>query len=435
MPHLQIIEADWTWTGDHFENHIQLEVGTDGFIHRRGCLGLEPTLRLSHKALLPGFVNCHSHAFQRGLRGRGERFPAAAGSFWSWREAMYDLVSRTEAESLYRLSLQAFQEMLAAGITTVGEFHYLHHDSTCGGYSLDETVLQAARDAGIRLVLLSTYYQTGGIHTALRGAQRRFGSPSVRAYLRQLDPLGAKLDLRTQSLGMAAHSIRGADREDIVSLHQESRRRRMVFHMHVEEQPQEIEACVKAYGATPMALLNQSLEMDRLFTAVHCTHTDPGDMEMFAATGGNVCVCPITEANLGDGMADLQGMRRSGARVCVGTDSNSRICMTEELRWLEYVQRLKGEKRGCLLDASGDLGKALLEIATVNGARSLALRAGKVEPGCLADLVAIDLETSSMAGWTPSTLLATFLLGTGNGAVSEVCVGGRWSQVSPCSPG
>jgi formimidoylglutamate deiminase len=433
MDDVQIIEADLTWTGQQFEPGIQIVVEANGEIEHVGMLDERPTHRLADRALLPGFVNAHSHAFQRGLRGLGETFPDGAGSFWTWREAMYDLVSKTDELSMYELSLQAFSEMLAAGITTVGEFHYLHHDASCEGFAFDEVVLRAARDAGIRIVLLNAFYNTGGIAKPLAEPQRRFATTSLQDYWRQMERLAALLEPNTQSLGIVAHSIRAASFDDIAALHNESRDRRMMFHIHVEEQRREIQESLAAYGAAPMALLNDRLEGLDNVTAVHCTHSDPANLKRFMQSGGTVCICPLTEANLGDGIPDVSAMLQHGERICVGSDSNARICMAEELRWLEYVQRLRHESRGLLRDADGKVARLLLDIGTIQGARSLNIRTGRIEPGYLADFVAVDLAAAPLAGWTTDSLLEAFLFGTGNDAIAATCVGGRWHTFKPTS--
>jgi formimidoylglutamate deiminase len=429
MPQREIIEADWTWTGTSFERHVQVVVAPDGSIGHVGALSERPTHRLQGRALLPGMINVHSHAFQRGLRGLGERFPAGTGSFWTWREEMYRLVSTMTAERLYDLSRRAFTEMLAAGITTVGEFHYLHHDASCDGFAFDEIILRAAADAGIRLVLLNSYYRTGDVGRRLEGAQRQFDTPSVSVFWRQTDRLAGMLDARTQSMGVAPHSVRAVPIEDIVEIHAEAVRRGMVCHMHVEEVRGEIESCRRAHYMTPMALLTGRLRIGPEFTAVHCTHTEPGDMRRFTEAGGHVCLCPITEGNLGDGIADVPGIRRLGGRICIGTDLNSRLDMAEELRWLEYVQRVRGERRGLVVTGSGDLGPALFACATTAGATSLGLRAGVIEPGAMADFFTVDLTHATLAGWTPETLLDSFILGGSVGAIDSVCVGGAWTTL------
>lgn len=428
MSESQIFEADLTWTGSGFEPSVQISTNK-GVIDSVGRLGAEPTKRLSRKALLPGMVNAHSHAFQRGLRGLGERFPEGAGDFWSWREAMYDLVATLDARSFSTTCKQAFSEMLAAGITTVGEFHYIHHSQSGLDYAFDEILLAAAREAGIRLVLLTAFYRTGAIGKELNPAQQRFASKSTADYWEQIDRLSSLIDPHNQSLGAVAHSIRAADLDEIISLYGEASGRGLVFHMHLEEQRREIEESLDAYGRPPMAVLNDSLAIGENFTAVHCTHTAPGDMETFLTSGGNVCLCPITEANLGDGIPAAAHIHGVSGNICIGSDSNSRISFTEELRWLEYVQRLVSERRGILTDGDGSVARKLFEIATANGARSLGVKTGAIESGRHADLIAIDLNSPELYGWTPETLLDAFIFGTGNSVITDVCVGGRWREV------
>jgi formimidoylglutamate deiminase len=427
MTESQVIQADWTWVDGEFKPDIQIVVTPGGRIEHVGTLTLRNDLRLTDRALIPGFVNAHSHAFQRGLRGRGEQTGDENGSFWTWRDEMYRLVDELDADAFYDLTLRAFREMLAAGITTVAEFHYLHHDQSCMDYRFDDLVLMAARDAGIRLVLLTAYYRTGGIGRPLSGAQKRFGTSTVEDYRRQLERLWSGLDGATQSIGVAAHSLRAVPPDDLVALHNISREVGMVFHLHIEEQRREIEECQKAFGKTPMALLNERLEIDHRVTAVHCTHTAAEDLRRFVGRGGNVCLCPLTEANLGDGLADVPSMLRLGANPCVGTDSNARVSVVEELRWLELGQRLEHELRGVLRQAEGTIGARLLGIATENGAKALGLPTGRIQPGHFADFAAIDLTSPTLAGFTPETLLDTLFFGADNEAIAAVCVGGRWT--------
>ncbi len=391
----------------------------------------EPTLRLPDLALLPGLVNAHSHAFQRGLRGRGETFPRGAGSFWTWRDAMYDLVDSLDAERLLELSRRAFEEMRVAGITSVGEFHYLHHDASEEGFAFDEVVLRAAAETGIRIVLLNAYYRTGGIGKELVGGQRRFRTRSAEEYWAQMERLEARLRPGLQRLGVAAHSIRAVPPDEMALLHEEATRRGLVFHMHLEEQPAEIEASLRHYGATPMALVNRHLSVHDQTTMVHCTHTVTDDLDAYLAAGGRVCICPLTEANLGDGLAEVPRMLEAGDRVCLGTDSNARIGPLEEMRLLEYGQRLRTGTRGVCRDPTGAVAPLLWRCGTAAGARALGLDAGTIEPGKLADFAAVDLLHPALGGWDEESLLAAILLGAPDDVVAGTCVGGAWKWNRP----
>jgi formimidoylglutamate deiminase len=423
----KVIEADLTWTGRRFEPGLQVVVGDDGRI-AAVTTGRTPTDRHPRCALLPGFINTHSHAFQRGLRGLGERFPAGSGDFWTWREAMYALVERLDERELFRLSVQAFEEMRDAGTTTVGEFHYLHHAGDGTDYKFDRVVLEAAAAAGIRVVLLQTYYATGGIGQPLGPAQRRFRSTDVESYWKQMDRLESMLDRRTQSLGAVAHSIRAATIEDIAALHAEARRRGLPFHMHVEEQRREIDDCVAAYGRTPMRVLLETLEIGGNLTAVHCTHTAPDDLRQFLGGGGTVCVNPLTEGNLGDGLPQLEPVPDVLGRLSLGSDSNARISPIEEMRWLEYGQRLRKERRGLLRNSEGEVASTVVDAATSGGARALGIPAGRIEGGHWGDLAVIDLEHPSLAGCEIEMLAEALVTGADNGVVRGTYVGGNWRE-------
>lgn len=410
----EIIEADLTWTGEGLTSGVQVMVD-HGRIEATGTLGLEPTRRLTGQALLPGFVSAHSHAFQRALRGQGETFPAGSGTFWSWREAMYGLVGQLDATRFYDAVRATYEEMLHAGITTVGEFHYLHHSPHGNDFAFDEIVLCAARDAGIRIALLLTYYKTGGIGQPLAEAQKRFETSSLDELWQQVDILGAKLDPATQSLGIAAHSIRGVPVEELRPLHAEARRRGMVMHMHVEEQRREIADCLDAFGRPPMQILNERLDSCEGVTAVHATHTDPADLQLFLERGGAVCITPLTEANLGDGIPDVTPLLAFPDRLSLGTDSNARISMIEEMRWLEYAQRLKSETRGAFRDASGANAGRLLHFATAAGARALGVNTGRIEGGACADFVSVAVDS-----------LEAMVFGSGEDVIRARCVDGVW---------
>jgi formimidoylglutamate deiminase len=428
MDAAQVIEADWTWTGERFQSGIQIVVDTGGRIGAVGRLKLFPTCRLTKAALLPGFVNAHSHAFQRGLRGHGERFPQGAGSFWTWREAMYGLVENVDVRRLSRLCEQAFGEMRDAGITSVGEFHYLHHSTEDVDYVLDNVVLAAAARVGIRIVLLNAYYATGGIGRSLAGPQRRFRSYGPQRYWEHIDRLKERVDGGLQTLGIVAHSIRAVSVADIALLHEEARRRQFPFHIHVEEQRREIEECVAAYGRRPMQILNEMLRIDANVTAVHCTHTTTDDLIRFVGSGGTVCVCPLTEANLGDGLPLLVPAAFVRDQVCLGTDSNARISLLEEMRWLEYGQRLRSESRGPLADRDGHVALTILRAGTVGGARALGLATGRVQTGYWADFAAIDLSHPALADCDVDHLLEAILFGADNAVILGTCVGGHWRE-------
>lgn len=399
-----IIEAELAFVDGELREGVKVSV-KDGLIDRVGSLDDAPTHRA--KMLLPGFISAHSHAFQRALRGRGETFPAGQGSFWTWREAMYELVGQLDDARFLAEVRATFEEMRAAGITTVGEFHYIPQFS--------ELVLQAAREAGIRIALLLTYYKTGGIGQPLSPAQKKFETKTLDELFARADALEKLRDPRTQTIGIAAHSIRGVPLEELAPLYAEARRRGMPVHMHVEEQRKEIEDCVHAYGFTPLQLLNRHLPNCEGLTAVHATHSEPAELARFLDRGGSVCITPLTEANLGDGIPDVSPLLPHPDRLALGTDSNNRISLIEEMRWLEYGQRWKSESRGVFRDEQGRNAPRLLHFATIAGAKSLGVNAGRIEPGACADFVAVDAPN-----------LESLIFGGSDRSIAATCVAGDW---------
>ncbi len=314
----------------------------------------------------------------------------------------------------------------------MGEFHYLHHGRRRAAYELDEILLEAAAATGIRLALLGAYYRTGAPGRPVEGVQRRFLTASRSEYWAQMERLASRLESATQSLGAVAHSVRAAEPDEIAELYREARGRGMVFHMHVEEQEREIEEARSAWGSGPLDLLLERLESADGFTAVHCTHSRPAALAAWIERGGGICVCPLTEANLGDGLPPLAELLEARPEaigsLSLGTDSNARISMVEEMRWVEYGQRLAGRRRGVLSDGRGDVARALLQIATLGGARALGLPVGRIEPGHAADFAALDLDHPSLRGAGPDALPAAFVFGSCDEAVSATSVAGVWRQ-------
>jgi formimidoylglutamate deiminase len=406
----EVMRPHVAWIDGDFRSGVEIEVDGNLIVdvRRTDLPPLEPQV-----AMLPGFVNAHSHAFQRGLRGCGEVLANPADDFWSWREAMYGLVETLTPELAHHYSLQAFQEMRSSGITTVGEFHYIHHSDAGVDFALDEAVLAAASEADLRIVLLHACYLTGGFGKPLASAQQRFDGVDLDTWWAGFDRAESACRGPKQSMGVVIHSLRAVPIQHAAEIRREARRRGLVVHLHLEEQLAEIEDCRAAHGCTPMRLVLDHLEPGPDMTAVHCTHTDPQEMSAYAATGAHVCLCPLTEANLGDGIADVTGMRASGASICLGTDSNARISMVEEMRWCEYGQRLRDGRRGVCVDADGRMDRPLIDMATHAGAASLGLMSGVIRPGHSADFTSIDLNAPALRGIDTHRLAAAFITGGG----------------------
>lgn len=392
--------------------------------------------KLPRRALLPGFVNAHSHAFQRLIRGRTQWRPAndPSADFWSWREAMYGAALGMSPEDVEAVSAFCFLEMLKAGYTTVGEFHYLHNDPAGKPYDdpleLAARVISAADRVGIRIVLLHVAYSRGGVDEPLRAQQRRFGTPSLDGYLAAVDALRTRAANEPRvTVGVAPHSIRAVPREWIADTHAYARTHGLPFHMHVAEQPAEVDASLAVYGLRPVELLDQDGVLDHHLTAVHGTHLMPHEIAAFGAAAVTVCACPTTERDLGDGFLQGAELLHAGARLAIGTDSQSVIDAFEEVRLIEYHERLRKLRRIVLLDADAhgdaDPGSLLLDVATRGGARALQLDAGAIATGAYADLVAIDLDHIALAGWTDETLAVHLTLAGRAECVSDVWVGGE----------
>ncbi len=422
-------------------------------------------VRLPGRALLPGMVNAHSHAFQRVIRGRTEYRSAARDSFWTWREQMYSAATRLSPEDLYDASRMAFMEMALSGITAVGEFHYLHHDA--GGKFYDDPnllakqVVRAARDVGLRIALLRVAYARPGFDAPPNPRQSRFNTPNADVFLKHLDALASDLArdhaARDDSppdapawVGVAPHSVRAVPLPYLRAVCAHARARRMPVHMHVAEQPAENEACAREHdGRTPVRLLADEGMLDARFTAVHAVHITADEARLLA--GANVCACPTTERNLGDGIVPADLLFDAGARVSLGTDSQTQIDLLEDARELEYHLRLRQLSRAVLAPRRdgepGGAGRAgvepdgpqdenqpppisalaarLFECATANGARSLGFGGGELRAGAPADFFTVDLADASIAGACGDDLLPAVVFSLARTAVRETAVAGR----------
>ena len=408
------------------ERLIGIRVDGDG---RIGAVGPVPPgaerRSMPGVLLLPGFVDVHSHAFQRGLRGAGDDFPEGAGSFWTWREAMYGLVESLDERRLLALATANFREMRLAGITTIGEFHYLHHREPAAlDFAFDAVIVEAARAAGIRLALLQSYYRAGGPGRPLQSGQRRFDGGGLEPFWRSVDRLAAALDPARETLGVAPHSYRAVERRELAEIHAEAKRRGLVVHLHLEEQRKEIDELVAAHGRTPSEILLDDVDLGAETTLIHCTHTPPGRLSEIFRRGATAGLCPLTEGNLGDGIAALRDADGT-LRLALGSDSNLRLSMLENLRWLEYGQRLASEHRGLLGERPA---LTALAAATEGGARSLGLSAGRIAAGCWADFVAIDLAHPALAHAPADGLAEALVFGCGDDVIVATAVGGKFTE-------
>jgi len=385
---------------------------------------------LPRKVLLPGFVNAHSHSFHRLVRGKAESRECAGRDFWSWREMMYRVAAYLNPEDIYDVARIAFLEMLLAGTTTVGEFHYLHKAPDGNTFAdpnlMSKRIIDAAKSVGIRIVLLRVAYLRSGYDVPMRPGQRRF-LESTDEFLSNIASLLRDVPRSTEvSLGVAPHSIRAVPLDDLAEITAWARNRNLPIHMHVAEQQAEIDACEHEYGSTPLTLLDQQRLLGPDFTAVHAIHISQDEMARLAAADATICSCPTAERNLGDGViaADEAAMR--GIRIALGSDSQAQIDPLEDARGLDYHLRLAHKQR-VILDQIGDQGLSnrLFECATANGARSLMVAGGELAKGLPADFFTVNLSDPSVAGSSADDLLAMIVFSLNRSAICDVAVGGK----------
>src|ERR1051325_7826507 len=353
-------------------------------------------IHLKRRALLPGLVNAHSHAFQRVIRGRTEhRSASTTDSFWTWREQMYAAANRLTPEDIYAASRMAFLEMALTGITAVGEFHYIHHSPDGSAYEdpnlLEREVIRAARDVGIRIALLRVAYARAGFETEANPQQVRFIEASPEIYLQRLEQLLSAPELSNGMawVGVAPHSVRAVPLDYLKTIVAFANERELPVHMHVAEQPAEGSACIEEYGRSPVALLETEGLLSKRFTAVHAIHVTPKAIAALARNGALVCACPTTERNLGDGVVPADAYFDAGVRISLGTDSQIQIDLLEDARELEYHLRLQKMERNVLAPM---LAQRLFDCATVNGAASIGFDGGRIGPGAAADFFTVDLK-------------------------------------------
>jgi formimidoylglutamate deiminase len=372
----------------------------------------ERTLRL------PGFVNAHSHAFQRMLRGRVEHVDPAHphDDFWTWREAMYAAANSIDPDGAYQIALLLYREMVAAGYTAVGEFHYPHHQPGGRPYAdpnaMAKATAAAAHDAGIEIVMLMTAYARAGAGLPPTEGQRRFCDASVDAYLERVDALAGEM-----RVGLAPHSVRAVPRDWLEQIVAYAASSGMVVHIHANEQRREIEECEAEYGMRPIELLAEIGLLGPRSTLIHATHISDRELDLLAESGATVCACPTTEANLGDGFLPALELMLHRVPICIGTDSNTIIDPLAELREIEHCARRLVERRNVLVPP-GDDGPTpyLLEIGGRNGARAIGLGdpPGEVE---------IDLDHPLLAGVAPADVPAALIFGGASAALRPASKG------------
>jgi formiminoglutamate deiminase len=393
-----------------------------------------PDARVLRGLTLPGFANAHSHAFHRLLRGRTHR---AGGDFWRWRELMYQAAATLDPDGYHQLARAVFAEMALAGWTAVGEFHYLHHQPGGRPYqdpnAMGAALCAAAAEVGIRLTLLDTCYLWAGVGRQEPGpVQRRFSDGTPAAWAARVERLRREAEAGTLPgaaeglvrVGAAIHSVRAVAPDELGEVAAWARAAGAPLHVHLSEQAAENHDCLAHTGLRPAALLDEAGALGPGTTAVHATHLDAGDLRRLGAAGGFACLCPTTERDLGDGIGPAAELRDAGARLCVGSDSNTVVDPFEETRAVELDDRLRLERRG-IHDPD-----ELLVAATANGYASLGWEPVGLRSGSLADFVTVSLASRRLAGSVlgeggAADLAAAVLFAAAPDDVTDVVIGGR----------
>lgn len=426
--------ADIALLPSGWSRRVRFDVDASGYLQGVNAGSGDPADERIRGAVVPGMPNLHSHAFQRGMAGLGERGSSQHDTFWSWRELMYRFLRRLDPDDVEAVAAQLYVEMLKAGYTTVAEFHYLHHDRE--GEPFDDRaemslrIVEAARSTGIGLTLLPTLYTSGDFGGAAPGpGQRRF-LLSVEELLRLVSRLRAETaDDVPHRVGAALHSLRAVAPDELTTCVNGLRHMdpEAPIHVHVSEQTREVEACLDWSGARPVEWLLDHAPVGPTWCLIHATHLARTEVERLARSGAVVGLCPSTEANLGDGIFPLADFLGLEGRFGIGSDSHVTVSPVEELRWLEYVQRLTHRERNMAAghrDAS--TGAILYSWALAGGAMATGQRIGALAPGARADWVVLDPEHPTLVGRDDDHRLDGWIFTGGQNPVTDVMVAGEW---------
>ncbi|MFE1035080.1 formimidoylglutamate deiminase [Streptomyces sp. NPDC058807] len=408
------------WLGTHVEPGVAVDVGDDGRIAavRTDVPAPPPGAELLRGLTLPGLANAHSHAFHRALRGTVQ---VGSGTFWTWREVMYSVADRLAPETYLDLARAVYAEMALAGITTVGEFHYVHHAPGGTPYAdpnaMGEALIQAAADAGIRITLLDTCYLSSGFGQPPNPHQRRFSDGTADAWAQRCSDLQERDHAR---IGAAVHSVRAVPADQLATVARWAEERRAPLHVHLSEQTAENDACRDAHGCTPTRLLADHGVLGPRTTGVHNTHLTDEDIALLGGSRTGTCMCPTTERDLADGIGPAAALQQAGSPLSLGSDSHAVVDLLEEARAMELNERLRTRTRGHWTAA------ALLRAASADGHAALGWDdAGTIEAGARADLATIALDSVRTAGPLPRLGAETAVFAATAADVRHTVVGGR----------
>ncbi len=385
--------------------------------------------------VIPGLCNAHSHAFQRALAGHTEqRSPSGHDSFWTWRERMYELAGRVDAPALTAIARQVYCEMLTSGYTSVAEFHYLHRDPQASGDQESQqdamlrAVVRAADDSGIRLTYVPVLYERAGFDDPKPAAYQRNFAMTIDEFLAHHSRAVA-FGTGSVSIGIGAHSLRAVSRESLAAIARVAAATDAPMHLHIAEQQREVDQCMAAYGRRPVRWLLENLDVAENWCLVHATHMDFDETAALAASGAVVVLCPSTEANLGDGLFPLHDFLKEGGRIAIGSDSHVSINPFEELRWLEYGQRLATQSRNVASLRDSHVGRELFSRVLEGGAMAGGHATVGLETGAPADLVVLSDDDPMLAGHNDESRLDALVFSGYPLPVERVMVDGVWRVV------
>ena len=378
--------------------------------------------------VIPGIANAHSHAFQRALAGHAERRePTDESTFWSWRAQMYGLAGKIDADGLTAIARQAYAEMITFGYTSVAEFHYLH--GTRAGLeesrAMFQAILTAAEDTGIRLTYVPVLYERGGFDRREPAAEQRHFAMTADEFVEHYEFARDTAGLRI-AVGIGAHSLRAVARQSLARLADVAERDGCPMHIHIAEQTAEVAQCLARHGLPPIEWLLREFSLNERWCLVHATHVSGRELEALCKSGAVICLCPTTEANLGDGLFPLQAWLQQGGRIAIGSDSQITINPFEELRWLEYGQRLLTRSRHVAAVQDPHTGRSLFDCVLKGGGLACGNGTGSLRAGCYADLLVLDEASPMLAGHDAETMIDALVFSGGALPIDRVMVGGEW---------
>jgi formimidoylglutamate deiminase len=421
--------APWALLPAGWAPEVAIDIDAHGTIARVTPQAAETNVERAAGPLVPGMPNLHSHAFQRALAGRTGRANEGGDSFWTWRNAMYAMLDRIDADALEAITAQAYVEMLKSGYTAVAEFHYVHHDPRGAPYAdpaeLAHRVLAAAADAGIALTLLPVFYAHAGFGGSPPAAGQRRFLHTVDSFSRLVASLAPDAAARGVVVGVAPHSLRAATPEEMAAVVAAAPAGAPI-HIHAAEQEREVGECLAWSGLRPIEWLLEHAHLDGHWCVIHATHMTADETRRLAASGATAGLAPTTEADLGDGTFPARAFEDAGGAFGVGSDSNTVIDPFAELRQLEWSQRLLRRARNILADGDQPVGQALYRRAAVGGGCALAQNVGSIAEGLRADLVVLDGDDPALAGVPHDALLDAAIFGPCRRPVRDVMVGGYW---------